>query len=244
LNRPSPLSLAGGSGAGVQGARASVQVAVGILHRADGAVLMADRPAGKPYAGYWEFPGGKIEPGEAVDHALARELAEELGIRIGESLPWVVFEHDYPHAYVRLHFRRIFDWTGTPQALDGQRVAFHGIRAQSPEPLLPAAHPVMRWLKLPDRLRWSGRLRGGDTAGEPREHLIDGERWLACEVRNRRELREAAARGADFAVAAALALHDLADLCREAPIPVYVRDPGDAAVSDRLRRLGAHGLAG
>ena len=129
--------------------RRVTEVAVGVLLRADDAVLLADRPVGKPYAGYWEFPGGKIEPGESVEHALQRELHEELGIDIGGSTPWVTFEFDYPHAYVRLHFRRIYDWCGTPRGREGQRLAFFRLLDEPPQPLLPAAVPALRWLGLP-----------------------------------------------------------------------------------------------
>ncbi len=130
-------------------ARKTTEVAVGVVLRPDGAVLLADRPAGKPYAGYWEFPGGKIEPGEDVQQALARELHEELGIDIGTALPWFTFEYDYPHAYVRLHFRRVFDWRGTPHAREGQQLAFVDPAGVVPQPLLPAAIPALRWLTLP-----------------------------------------------------------------------------------------------
>lgn len=131
--------------------RKVTEVAVGVLWRADGAVLLADRPAGKPYAGYWEFPGGKIEPGESVEHALARELNEELGIDIGPALPWVTFEFDYPHAYVRLHFCRVYDWRGEPQGREGQQLRFFRLDQPLPQPLLPAAQPALRWLTLPVR---------------------------------------------------------------------------------------------
>lgn len=131
--------------------RKVTEVAVGVLWRADGAVLLADRPAGKPYAGYWEFPGGKIEPGESVEHALGRELNEELGIDIGPALPWVAFDFDYPHAYVRLHFCRVFDWRGVPQGREGQQLRFFRLDQPLPQPLLPAAHPALRWLTLPVR---------------------------------------------------------------------------------------------
>src|SRR5690606_10295580 len=90
-----------------------LEVAVGVLVRADGAVLFGQRRAGKPYAGWWEFPGGKLEPGERVEQALARELREELGIEVRRSLPWVLREHVYPHAHVRLSFRRVVEWEGT-----------------------------------------------------------------------------------------------------------------------------------
>jgi 8-oxo-dGTP diphosphatase len=129
--------------------RKVTRVAVGVLTRDDGCVLLADRPCGKPYAGYWEFPGGKIEPGEPVAAALERELHEELGIGIGPSEPWVTFEYDYPHAYVRLYFRRIRHWRGEPHAREGQRLQFVHPRGALPQPLLPAAIPALRWLWMP-----------------------------------------------------------------------------------------------
>jgi len=139
-------------------------VAVGVLVRPDGAVLMADRPDGKPYAGYWEFPGGKIEPGEDVDGALARELHEELGLRIAKPLPWVVLEHDYPHAYVRLHFRRVLHWQGEPRPVEGQRLRFVVPGGPVPAPLLPAAVPAMRWVGLPAVCAWSPGTAGTAAA--------------------------------------------------------------------------------
>ncbi len=129
--------------------RRITRVAVGVLARGDGRVLLADRPTGKAYAGYWEFPGGKIEPGEDVAAALARELHEELGIDIGPSVPWVTFEFDYPHAYVELQFRIVRDWRGEPHAREGQRLCFADPAAELPQPLLPAAVPALRWLQLP-----------------------------------------------------------------------------------------------
>jgi 8-oxo-dGTP diphosphatase len=129
--------------------RPLTRVAVGVLLRADGSVLLADRPAGKPYAGYWEFPGGKIETGEPVAAALARELHEELGVDIGSSDPWVSFEFDYPHAYVELQFRLVRRWRGEPQAREGQQLRFVHPAGELPRPLLPAAVPALRWLRLP-----------------------------------------------------------------------------------------------
>ena len=129
--------------------RKVTRVAVGVLIRADGGVLLADRPVGKPYAGYWEFPGGKIEPGEDAAAALARELHEELGIDIGPSVPWVTFEFDYPHAYVELQFRRVHQWRGEPRSREGQRLRFVDPAGELPRPLLPAAVPALRWLLLP-----------------------------------------------------------------------------------------------
>jgi 8-oxo-dGTP diphosphatase len=222
--------------------RPVVPVAVGVLLRADGAVLLGDRPGARAYAGYWEFPGGKIEPGESVEHALARELAEELRITVTESVPWLVFDFDYPHVYVRLYFRRVFDWGGAPTPLEGQRLLFHPRGAPAPDPLLPAARPVMRWLELPDRLSWTA-TDGAGAKVEPSEHQIDGVRWLASTVRNSEELTLAVALGAEFAVAPRLPERELAELCRATPIPVYAPDPGGPDSLRRLQRLGAHGVA-
>ena len=88
--------------------RKHTEVAVGVLVRADGALLLSTRPPGKPYAGYWEFPGGKIEAGETVEQALRRELIEELGVTIDAAQVWKVTEHDYPHALERLHDQHAF----------------------------------------------------------------------------------------------------------------------------------------
>ncbi len=241
----SPLSHASGRGAGGEGGpvRPVVQVAAGVVVRADGAVLLADRPAGKPYAGFWEFPGGKIEAGESVEQALGRELAEELQIALVESVPWVVFEHDYPHAYVRLHFRRVFGWRGEPTPLEGQRLRFYHPPEAQPEPLLPAARPVMRWLRLPDRLQGFDRRTPAEPE-QPVDHWIAGMRWRVATVGSARQLARAAAAGADFAVLGAMADDELAELCRAAPVPVYAQDTGEPGALDRLRRLGAHGLAG
>ena len=93
-----------------------VDVAVGVVLRDDGAVLLGQRPPGKPYAGWWEFPGGKLETGESVADALARELHEELGLDEVRSTPWVVRGHAYPHATVRLWFRRVRGWRGEPRS--------------------------------------------------------------------------------------------------------------------------------
>ena len=96
-----------------------VAVAV-VIDPQRGKFLLGSRPEGKPYAGYWEFPGGKLEKGESVHEALVRELREELDLTITDSVPWFVMEHDYPHAYVRLHFRRSWAFSGTPKALENQ----------------------------------------------------------------------------------------------------------------------------
>lgn len=128
---------------------APINVAVGILMKINGDVLLAQRPAGKPYSGYWEFPGGKVEEGEAILDALKREFMEELGITVLSGDPWCGVEHVYPHAHVRLHFYLIRDWGGEPQSLEGQAFAWQGDLAV--EPLLPATVPLIEWL---DRIRY------------------------------------------------------------------------------------------
>ncbi len=132
--------------------RPIVEVAVGIVHDRQGRVLFAQRPAGKPYAGWWEFPGGKLEAAETVAQALARELHEELGITVHESCPWVVREFEYEHAHVRLHFRRVFHWGGQAQSRESQTLTWQPPSRIALQPLLPASLPVIRMLCLPPRL--------------------------------------------------------------------------------------------
>jgi len=144
--------------------RPPVDVAVGVVIRADGAVLFGQRLAGKPYAGWWEFPGGKLEAGETVTQALARELHEELGIDIEGSSPWVVREHVYPHAHVRLHFHRVERWRGEPRSREGQALRWQRPDSIEVAPLLPAAIRVVGWLRLPQALAISAASDLGDEA--------------------------------------------------------------------------------
>lgn len=123
------------------------EVAVGILIRADGAVLFTSRPLGKPYAGYWEFPGGKLEAGEGITQALARELEEELGIHITQAHPWRTTEHHYEHASVRLHWCKVLHWQGDLQMREEQNASWQHLPAQL-QPILPGAWPVLDWLQL------------------------------------------------------------------------------------------------
>ena len=125
--------------------REPVDVAVGVLIDAGGRFLITSRPEGKVYAGHWEFPGGKVEPGETVEAALRRELHEELGIRIGAVHAWQVTLHDYAHALVRLHFCKVFDWTGAFEMREAQQMAWQTLPVDV-EPLLPGTLPVLAWL--------------------------------------------------------------------------------------------------
>ncbi len=125
--------------------RALVDVAVGVLIRPDGDFLLTSRPAGKVYAGYWEFPGGKLEAGETVAQALRRELHEELGIVIDTATPWKTERVDYPHALVRLNFCKVFAWTGELQMREGQSCAWQRLPVRV-GPMLAGAVPVLGWL--------------------------------------------------------------------------------------------------
>ncbi|EYS85423.1 7,8-dihydro-8-oxoguanine-triphosphatase [Cupriavidus sp. SK-4] len=125
--------------------RKVTEVAVGVLVQPDGRFLLAQRPAGKPYEGYWEFPGGKLEPGESVEAALARELHEELGLDVTQCERWHILEHDYPHAYVRLYFCKVTDWRGDPVGREGQAFSWQRTPV-TVGPLLPATIPVVEWL--------------------------------------------------------------------------------------------------
>lgn len=145
----------------IQPARAAqagiVDVAAGLLIGPDGRLLLGQRPEGKPYAGWWELPGGKLEPGETFLQALARELREELGIEITEAQSWVTLVHAYAHATVRLVFCRVTGWRGEPAGLEGQRLRWvdpdqevAGIEAGlGGGQLLPATVPPLEWLRVP-----------------------------------------------------------------------------------------------
>ena len=141
-----------------------VQVAAAVLLREDGRFLLAQRPPGKVYAGYWEFPGGKVEHGEPLADALARELHEELGIDVTRAYPWIVQRYVYPHAHVQLHFFRVLGWSGEPHPREDQALAWAALRDLGVTPLLPANGPVLRALALPDRL---GITRAHEVGIEP-----------------------------------------------------------------------------
>lgn len=133
------LSRSGGS------ARPTVDVAVGLLIAHSGEFLLTSRPVGKVYAGYWEFPGGKLEAGESVEVALRRELQEEIGVQIGPVQVWKEQLVDYPHALVRLHFCKVFEWTGSLQMREGQAFSWERLPVRC-APVLPGTVPVLQWL--------------------------------------------------------------------------------------------------
>ena len=196
--------------------------------RADGHVLLAQRPPGKAYGGYWEFPGGKLEPGETAQAALARELHEELGITVREASPWVVQEFVYPHAHVELNFFRVRAWDGEFVGHDGQAFAWQDPSAIAVAPLLPANARVMSALRLPPIYAITCAEDVGETA-----FLARAERAFAAGVRLvqvREKTWEQARREAFAAQIMTLA----------APFGVSVLWNGAAADARRLGCAGVH----
>ena len=140
-----------------------INVAAAVILRPDGSFLMARRPPGKLYAGYWEFPGGKIEPHEAPAAAIARELHEELGIDVGAACPWITRVFEYPHGTVHLRFFRIFEWRGEPHPREGQDIGWQTLDTLVSGPMLPANAPVLASLALP----WEYAVTNASQIGEP-----------------------------------------------------------------------------
>lgn len=142
--------------------RPVTEVAVGVLVQADGRFLLTSRPAGKVYAGYWEFPGGKLERGESVEQALQRELHEELGIEVLDIQRWKTELVDYPHALVHLNFCKVTQWRGDLQMREGQSCAWQQLPV-TVRPVLPGTVPVLRWL---------AQEQGFDGATHPAEPAV------------------------------------------------------------------------
>lgn len=126
-----------------------IDVAVAVIFNDRGQVLWGSRPEGKPYAGYWEFPGGKLEAGETVWQALVRELKEELGLLATAGGPWFVIDHDYEHAKVRLYLYRVWGFEGEPQSLEGQTFKWGALQSSEVSPILPATAPLLPVLSQP-----------------------------------------------------------------------------------------------
>ena len=153
-----------------------VEVAAAVIQRPDGAFLLAQRPAGKVYAGWWEFPGGKVEAGEPATAALGRELHEELGIEVRTAYPWITREHVYEHASVRLRFFRVTAWHGEPHPRERQSIRWQRLDAPMAAPMLPANAPVLASLALP----WEYAITDSSRFGieRIRERLEQGLKLL------------------------------------------------------------------
>ncbi len=136
---------------GVAASRTLTEVAVGIVQRPDGQYLLTTRPQGKAYAGYWEFPGGKLEAQESFVAALRRELQEEINITIADAEMVRTDVVDYPHALVRLHFCLITQWSGEIQMREQQTFAWSDLPTAL-SPILPGTVPVLAWLATVGKL--------------------------------------------------------------------------------------------
>lgn len=218
-----------------------VEVAVGVLIREDGKMLLGSRPAGKPYAGYWEFPGGKLEAGETVHQALARELNEELGLGLADSTPWFVKEHRYPEVHVRLHFRRSRDFVGTPEPKEGQECGFFTATERTPGLMLPVDQKIVNRVELPevftesDDLLTLSRNALQATIVRDRNH-----RWVGARAETLDDVLKAVAMDYDFVIVSPEAFDTLLDK-GEPRIPTYV-DGVPAADLAKWQMRGAHGV--
>jgi len=156
-----------------------VEVAAAVMLRAEGReFLLAQRPEGKVYAGYWEFPGGKVEPGESVRQALIRELQEELGITVTACSPWLTRQFTYPHATVRLNFWRATAWTGEigiTAPLEHSAVEWQTCgQPATVAPILPANNPILKALALPTMMAITmGEQEGVERQLERLEEALD-----------------------------------------------------------------------
>jgi 8-oxo-dGTP diphosphatase len=214
---------------------------------AAGRVLIAQRPAGKHMAGGWEFPGGKLKPGEERLAGLARELREELGISItGTPRPLIRVRHAYPSREVLLDIWVVKSYSGDARGLDGQALRWCTPDELEEAELLPADRPIVRALRLPERLgqRVSryycvGELsspRGSAGVADARDAA--GLRGVFCA--SAEEGVAAARGGADFLVMRnVIADEEIEALCRMVFVPVYALGVG----VERAWELGASGLS-
>jgi 8-oxo-dGTP diphosphatase len=139
-----------------------LRVAAGVLFDAAGQVLITQRPAGKYLAGYWEFPGGKLDPTEAAEQALARELREELGIELRRCHRLLELRHHYTDRAVHLEVFVVDESLGEPSGLEGQALKWVSVAALRQENLLPADRPIVEALIANEEIGYGA---GHRTAG-------------------------------------------------------------------------------
>lgn len=161
-------------------AGAAVDVAVAVVRDDAGRVLLAERTPRQVSAGFWELPGGKIDPGETAAEAARRELLEEVGLEARQMLPWRVHEHAFPTKRVRLHLFRVTRWAGQAHGREGQRVAWVDPGEPGLAPLLPSNRRPLTLLALPQDLHVA---TVGGTALPPQALPHEWRRLAAAGVR-------------------------------------------------------------
>jgi 8-oxo-dGTP diphosphatase len=214
-----------------------VQVVAAVLLRRDGSeFLLACRPEGKVYAGYWEFPGGKMEPGETARETLTRELREELGITVTQAAPWLCRDFVYPHAHVHLQFWRVTDWEGeigVTAPLEHSAVTWQPLCGpHSITPMLPANAPILKALSLPCRMGITQAEENGIEAELQRLRRAIHAGLRLAQIRDRGlspPLRQS------FAEA-------VMNLVRPHNVLALVSEDGAGTGRQLARHIGAHGL--
>ena len=143
-----------------------LRVVAAALFDDSGRVLIAQRPAGKHMAGWWEFPGGKVASGESDGEALVRELREELGVETHAHREITTMTHEYPDRIVELALWHVSLTGGEPRGLDGQQLKWVACQSLGKEQLLPADLPLIPALQgLSSSQEWSTQVLNGDAHG-------------------------------------------------------------------------------
>jgi mutator protein MutT len=225
-----------------------IHVVAAAVTDADGRVLIAQRPPGKHLAGSWEFPGGKLESGESRAQGLARELEEELGITIRCPRPLIRVRHTYPYGEVLIDMWVVSRYDGEPRGLDGQELRWCAQDGLATADLLPADRPIVRALRLPERLTEIStpyyRVECSNSS-QPSAIGADGAndarlRGVSCASVAEAVAAAGAGAGADFlALNETLSPHDIAALCESVSVPVYAR----GLALEEAWILGASGLS-
>ncbi|MDR1890370.1 MAG: Nudix family hydrolase [Zoogloeaceae bacterium] len=214
-----------------------VEVVAAVLMSRDAQhFVLACRPEGKAYAGYWEFPGGKIEAGESPRQALARELREELGIRVTEASPWLCRDFDYPHAHVHIRFWRVTTWEGeigVSAPLEHSAVCW--LNTNGPcklAPMLPANLPILKALALPARMGITRAAQNGVRAELERleKALRQGLRFIQI-----REHDLPVARQQGF-------IRAVMEMAASENALVVLNEDGSGIAAELARLIGAHGI--
>lgn len=205
-----------------------IEVAAGILADVQGKVLLMQRLPGKHLAGLWEFPGGKIEPGETVEQALTRELDEELGVEVLAAEPLIALPWRYPEKSVRLHAWRVTAWRGEPRAREGHPLRWTALRDMDVAHMPPADAPIVTALRLPPYYAISardGRLPGSVCPGDADAAQPDPLLQLRMPEAGRDEVRRAAQRvlAADPSLCDRLLINHDVGLARELGVGVHLK---------------------